>query len=109
MSTRLQLQSLLKHRTSFFWKKTFANIITLEYSEGNILCDYTLVSEELNNFFQNARKTLNINENSYIVGFSSGITGPVDKAINTDKNHPNILLIKQKLENGTIVHSKRFL
>ena len=30
---------------------------------------------------------------------SSSITDPVDKAINTYKNHPSILLIKQKLEN----------
>ena len=65
----------------------------------NILSDDTLVSEELNNFFQNAIKTLNINENSYIVDSSSSITDPVDKAINTYKNHPSILLIKQKLEN----------
>ena len=65
----------------------------------NILSDDTLVSEELNNFFQNAIKTLNINENSYIVDSSSSITDPVDKTITTCKNHPSILLIKQKLEN----------
>ena len=63
----------------------------------------------MNNFFQTATKTLDINENSYIVGSSFSITGPVDKAINTNKNHHSILLIKQKLENGTIFHSKRFL
>ena len=88
-----------KHPTSFFEKSKFANKITLEDSEENILSDDTLVSEELNNFFQNAIKTLNINENSYIVDSSSSITDPVDKAINTYKNHPSILLIKQKLEN----------
>ena len=59
----------------------------------------TLVSEELKFFFQNTTKTLNINENSYIVDSSSSIADPVDKAINTYKNHPSILLIKQKLEN----------
>ena len=64
-----------------------------------MLCDYTLVSEELNNFFQNARKTLNINQNTYIVDSSSSITDPVDNAINLCKNHPSILLIKHKLEN----------
>ena len=48
----------------------------------NILSDDTLVSEELNNFFQNAIKTLNINENSYIVDSSSSITNPVDEAKN---------------------------
>ena len=54
---------------------------------------------ELNNFCLNATKTLNISENFYIVDSSSSITDPVDKAINTYKNHPSILLIKQKLEN----------
>ena len=81
----------------FSEKRKFANKITLEDSEKNILSDDTLVSEELNNFFQNAIKTLNINENSYIVDSSSSITDPVDKAINTYKNHPSILLIKQKM------------
>ena len=50
-------------------------------------------------FFQNAIKTLNINENSYIVDCSSSITYSVNKAINTYKNHSSILLVKQNLEN----------
>ena len=80
----------------FYENRKFVNKITLEDSEKNILSEDTLVSEELNNFFQNAT-TLNINENSYIVGSSSSITDPAEKAINTSKNHPRILLIKQKL------------
>ena len=64
--------------------RKFANKITLEESEENIISDDTLVSEELNNFFfKNATKTLNINENWYIVDSSFSITDPVDKAINT--------------------------
>ena len=35
----------------------------------------------------------------YIVDSSFNIADPVDKAINTYKKHPSILLIKQKLEN----------
>ena len=84
----------------FSEKRKFANKITLEDSEENILSDDTLVSEELEIFFKNATKTLNINENPYIVDSSSSITGPGDKAINTYENHPSILFIKQKLENG---------
>ena len=80
--------------------------MTLEDSEKNILSDDTFVSEELNDFFQNATKTLNINENSYIVYSSSSITDPVNKAINTYKNHPRILLGKQKLENVNHFSSK---
>ena len=75
----------------FSEKREFANKITLEDSEENILSDDTKQF-----FLQNATKTLNINENSYIVHSSPSIT---DKAINTYKNHPSILLIKQKLEN----------
>ena len=67
--------------------------------EENIKSVDTLVAEELNNFFKNATKTLNINENSYIVDSSSSIIDPVDKAINKYKNHPSILLMKEKLEN----------
>ena len=52
------------------------------------------MSEELNNFFQNATKVLNIDGNSYIVDSSSSITDPVDKAIKAGKNHRNILLMK---------------
>ena len=76
-------ESLKRCKKLFSEKRKFANKITLEDSEKNILSDDTLVSEELNNFFQNAIKTLNINENSYIVDSSSSITDPVDKAINT--------------------------
>ena len=88
-------------------KRKFANQITLEDSEENIISDDTLVSEQLNNsFFSNATKTLNINENWYIIDSSSSITDPVDKAVKTYKNHSTILLMKQKLK---IFHSKRFL
>ena len=82
-------------QTLFSEKRKFANKITLEDSEENILSDDTLVSEELTNFFQNATKTLNINENSYIVDSSFNITDPADKTINTYKTSPSILLIKQ--------------
>ena len=82
----------------FSEKKKFANKTTLEDSEENI-SDDTLVLQELKNFFQNATKALNINENSYIVDSSSSITDPLDKAINTYKNLPSVLLMKQKLEN----------
>ena len=44
-------------QTLFSEKRKLENKITLEDSEENILSDDTLVSEELNNFFQNATKT----------------------------------------------------
>ena len=79
--------------------KSQINKITLEDSEENIISDDTLVSEELNFFFKNATKTLNINENWDIVYSSYYITDPVDKAVNIYKNHSSILLMKQKLQN----------
>ena len=101
MSTKLQITKLFRKTSNLFFseKKKFPQKITLGGSEENILSDDTLVSEELNNFFQNLTKNLDINENSYIVDSSSSITDPVDKAISTYKNPPSILLIKQKLEN----------
>ena len=80
-----------------FWKniqplfsenRKFENKIILEDSEENILSDDTLVSEELNNIFQNATEILNLNENSYIIDSSSSITDPVEKALNTYKSLP---------------------
>ena len=50
-------------------------------------------------FFKNATKTLNINENWYIVHSSTSITDPVDKAVKIYKKHSTILLMKQALEN----------
>ena len=69
----------------------------------------TLVSEQLNNLFQNATKSLNINENSSIVYSSFSTADPVDKAINTYKNNRSIVLINKNLKMWTIFHSKRFL
>ena len=96
MSTKLQITKLFGKTCNFCFseKRKFANKTTLEDGEENILSDDSLVSEELNYFFQNATKALNINENTYIGDSSSSITDPVDKAINTYKNDPSILLIK---------------
>ena len=60
--------------------------------------DNTLVSEELNSCFQNATKSLNINENLDIVDSSFSINNSVDKEIEPFKSHPSILPIKQKID-----------
>ena len=80
-------------------KRKFALKITHEDREENIISDDTLVSVELNNCFENLTKTIKINENTYIVDSHSNVIDPVDKVINTYKNHTSILLIKQELEN----------
>ena len=57
-----------------------------------------LVFEELNIFFKNATKSLQINENLYIIDEQSYITD-IMKAINKYKHHSSILLINSKLSN----------
>ena len=58
MSTKLQITKLFGKTSDLFFseKRKFANKITLEDSEKNILSDETLVSEELNNFFSKCNK-----------------------------------------------------
>ena len=51
-----------------------------------------LVSEELKNIFKNAIKSLQINENSYIIDEQSDITNATIKAINKHIHHPSILV-----------------
>ena len=83
MSTESQIIKLLEKTYDLFFhqKRKFENKITLEDSEENINSDHAWLTDELNNFFQNATKTLNINENSYIVDASSSMTDPVDQAV----------------------------
>ena len=58
-----------------------ANKIALVGDNENIISDDKLVSEELNNFFQNATKTLNIIDNSYLMNNTNEVLDPVDKAV----------------------------
>ena len=68
---------------------------TLVDNKKNTIFDDHLVSEEFNNFFENATRSLEINENSYIVDTDSNEVNSVEKAI----NHPSVLLIKSTLKN----------
>ena len=47
-------------------KRKVANKVTHVDKEDQIISETNLVSEEINSFFQNATKNLDINENSYI-------------------------------------------
>lgn len=55
-----------KYSTYFSKNRKIANKITLVGDNINIISDDKLVSEELINFFQNATRTLNVIENSYL-------------------------------------------
>ena len=56
-----------------------------------------MTNQELNSFFKNATKSLNIRQNSYLIDESNEIEHQVKKAIFKYKNHPSIILIKNKI------------
>ena len=66
-----------------------------------------MVSEELNKFFENATRGLEIKENSYIIDTDSNEINSVEKAINKYRNHPSVLLIKNRLKNFQAFHLMR--
>ena len=72
--------------------------------------DYQKIAEGLNNFYKKAVSNLKINENTYIINHNTDNNSePVDKDICKYKFHPNILLIKNKLDNQeTVFVSKSF-
>ena len=82
----------------FSENRKIANKITLVGDNKNIISDDKFVSEELSIFFQNASKTLNIIENSYLTNNANEVLDPVDKAVFKHKNHPSILIIKNSLD-----------
>ena len=58
-----------------------------------------MASEELNKFFENATRGLEINENSYAIDTDSNEIKSVEKAINKYSNHLSVLQIKSRLKN----------
>ena len=70
-------------------KSTFGRNIELIEKE-EILKDHTEIAEELNLFFSNAVKSLNIAENTYITNrVSDNLKDPVTRAIEKFKTHPS--------------------
>ena len=79
-------------------KRKITNKITLVGEDEIVILEDQLISEELNWFFKNATKALNIRGNSYLIE-KSELSDPVNKAISKYKNYPSILLIKAKIRN----------
>ena len=93
-------KSFWKNIQPFFSeKRKISNKITLVENKENAVFDDHLVSEELNKFFENATRGLEINENSYIIDTDSNEINSVEKAINKYRNHSSVLLIKSTLKN----------
>ena len=78
------------------WK--IANKVTLVGKEDKIISEDSLVSEELNFFFQNATKNLDINKNSYIKDETNEYT---DTFTNTQTILVFYYLIKNNIRGAT--------
>ena len=105
--SELNLSDILDNKK--FWKtvqplftdkRTLGKKISLVNKE-KIISNDSEVAQELNSFFENATKSLGINENSYIVEEITNSNDPIDKAIQKYKFHPSILLIKSKVDKLT--------
>ena len=93
-------KSFWKNIQPFFSeKRKISNKITLVDNKENTIFDDHLVSEELNTFFENATRGLEINENSCIIDTDINEVNSVEKAINKYRNYPSVLLIKSTLKN----------
>ena len=85
----------------FFKSKSAFGRNTKLIEKEEILKDDTKIAEELNLFFSNAVKFLNIVENTYIINsVSDNLKDPVTGAIENLKTHPNVLIIKDKIFQG---------
>ena len=94
------IKSFRKNIQPFFSeKRKISNKITLVDNKENTIFDDHLVSEELDKFFENATRGLEINENSYNIDTDSKKINSVEKAVNKYRNHPSVLLIKSTLKN----------
>ena len=82
---------------NFSEKRKLSNKITLVDGNDTIVSDDRSISEELNTFFKDTTKSLNIRQNSYITDESNEIEDQVKKAIFKYKNHRSIILIKNKI------------
>ena len=65
----------------FSGKRKIAKTVTLADRKKTASFDNLLTSEELDQFFENAIKDLNIRENSYLIDGINELSGTVNKAI----------------------------
>ena len=90
-------KSFWKNIQPFFSeKRKISSKTTLVDNEENNIVDDHFVSEELNKFFENATRGLEINKNSYIIDTDRNEMKSVEKAINKYRNHSSVLLIKRR-------------
>ena len=89
------------NKTIFTNKSTFGRNVKLSEEEEEILKDDTQIAEELNRFFSNTVKSLNIAENTCITNrVSDNLKDPVAKVREKFKTHPSALIIKDQIFRG---------
>ena len=88
-----------------FWRtmKPLFNDKSSSNQVNNLLIDGKIVNKDeiaqnLNNYFANAVKSLDINENRYLLTENKNIDDPIDAAIKKFALHPSILKIKEKVK-----------
>ena len=72
--------------------------ITLVDEDKAVISDDQLISEELNQFFNNASRSFNIREKSYLID-KSQLLDLANKVISKSRNYSRSLLIKEKIRN----------
>ena len=91
--------------TKLFWKtvkpflsnkRNLQKQITL-IEDNNIFSDDKIVAEKLSNCFENAVKSLNIEENKLLLTHVTDVVDPINVIIKRYENHPSILAIKGKV------------
>ena len=74
------------------------NKITLIKENETVISKNQLISKELNQFFKNTTKALNVRIKLYLID-ESELPDAVNKSISKYRNHRSILLIKVKIRN----------
>ena len=77
-----------------FWKTTFLQI---SIEKINQITPDDFLSEELNTFFEDALRLLNVEPDEYYLSDMKNLSNPVDIAIKKFENHPNVQAIKQNI------------
>ena len=78
-------------------KQFWQTVKPLLSEKGTRFAHINLVAQTLNNFFENAVKSLGIKENQYILSNTGESADPVDIALNKFEHHPSILAIKENI------------
>ena len=81
-------------------KGTIGSKINLVHN-GNLISEDVEVAQELNDYFEKATNSLEINKNSYLLSDTGGLDDPVELAVKKYKCHPSVMLIKSKIKKQT--------